>query len=148
MTVTDAVFDGAQLSLALDFSRGRGVYAMIDHLTINGINVYLRYDNLDDAWLISPFAMQDGRVSLGLCGDWNRRNLEEEDLARYPEAIQRMRDTGMVDISLGLTLLTPRAQLERVAALNDEDTAAAWARIDAAIAAAARPLTPTSPGTC
>ena len=124
------------------------MYALIDHLTINGINVYLRYDNLDDAWLISPFAMQDGRVSLGLCGDWNRRNLEEEDLARYPEAIQRMRDTGMVDISLGLTLLTPRAQLERVAALNDEDTAPHGRGSMRRLPRAARPLTPTSPGTC
>ena len=77
VTVTDAVFDGAQLSLALDFSRGRGVYAMIDHLTINGINVYLRYDNLDDAWLISPFAMMAGSASacaaIGTAATWRRR---------------------------------------------------------------------------
>ncbi len=115
VTVTDAVFDGAQLSLALDFSRGQGVYALIDHLTINGINVFLNYDNLDDAWLIDPYAMQDGAVSRGLCGDWSRRNLEDDDLARYPEAMQRMQDTGTVDISLGLTLLTPKAQLEHIA---------------------------------
>ena len=144
VTVTDAVFDGAQLSLALDFSRGQGVYALIDHLTINGINVFLNYDNLDDAWLIDPYAMQDGAVIRGLCGDWSRRNLEDEDLARYPEAMQRMQDTGTVDISLGLTLLTPKAQLEHIATYG-EDSAAVWAKIDAAIAAGRTPIEADDP---
>ena len=106
--------------------------------------MFLNYDNLDDAWLIDPYAMQDGAVSRGLCGDWSRRNLEDEDLARYPEAMQRMQDTGTVDISLGLTLLTPKAQLEHIATYG-EDSAAVWAKIDAAIAAGRTPIEADDP---
>lgn len=65
-TLTDAVFDGRELSLGLTFQTDRNVFTVINAVTINGIAAYRINDNLGDMWLYSPFSNGDGVYAKGL----------------------------------------------------------------------------------
>ena len=117
VSVTDAMFDGESLSLGVTFRLMQGerpVFALIDHLTLNGAPLLRETGNIEKMWLFHPLAPEAGETARGLTarlddGDTELRQVNE--LAR-----SLCRDTGKAEVSLGLTLMCPKDEVVCVSA--------------------------------
>lgn len=138
-TLTDAVFDGRELSLGLTFQTDRNVFAVINSITINGIQANRINDNFGDMWLYPPFSNGDGTYAKGLTATIDKGYMLSSMHAELEWMYEQIAINGQADISLSLSLLVPKQGLVSVDTYG-EDTAAMWREIDAAIAAGDTPI--------
>ncbi|HPJ03156.1 MAG TPA: DUF4179 domain-containing protein [Candidatus Limiplasma sp.] len=138
-TLTDAVFDGRELSLGLTFQADRNVFTVINSVTINGIDAYRTNDNLGDMWLYPPFSDGDGEYAKGLTATIDKEYMDSDMHAQLDWMYEQIAINGQADISVSLSLLVPRQSIVPVDTYA-EDTAAMWQAIDAAIAAGDTPV--------
>ena len=109
VSVTDALFDGESLSLGVTFrlkAGGKPVFALINHLTLNGAPLLRETGTIEKMWLCDPFAPGAGDVVRGLTARF------DDGDAALREGNERARslclETGKAEVSLGLTLLCPK----------------------------------------
>lgn len=144
-TVTDAVFDGRELSIGFMFHSMRNAYAVVDHVTINGVAAYRYNDSLSDMWLNrNPFASGEGDYAKGLSATIDPEYCFEPEQAALRQVYREIEETGHADISVGLSLLIPAQSLQTVDIYGD-DTAAMWKAIDAVCAAGDTPISSDEP---
>ncbi len=143
-TVTDAVFDGRELSVGLRFDVKQNVFAVIDHVTINGVKSYVLCDDFSDMWLADPFAACEGAYPAGLTVTIDRAYFGDEERKALPQLYKAVEEDGRVDCSVGVVLLVPKGKLTAVDIYGD-DTAAVWKAVDDAVAAGETPVSSMEP---
>ena len=143
-TLTDAVFDGRELSLGLTFQTDQNVFTVINAVTINGITAYRTNDNLGDMWLYPPFSKGNGEYAKGITATIDKDFMDQDMHAELDWMYEQFAINGQADISVSLSLLVPKQNIVTVDTYN-EDTAAMWQKIDAAIAAGDTPIALNEP---
>ena len=147
-TVVDTLFDGHNISLGLMFEGETRAFAVLDSITVNGVSLWLETSNLENMWVNGPDSEGESPTAYGLSGALDAEYLDleaPEARAAYDTAMRRMRQDGKADVSLHLTLLVPKAQLQPIEGLYTEDSRAAWQAIDACVAAGNTPIDSDEP---
>ncbi|MDD3409380.1 MAG: DUF4179 domain-containing protein [Eubacteriales bacterium] len=143
-TLSDLVFDGRELSFGLQFALTRNAFVVVDQVTINGVRAYEINSNLSDMWLCAPLEPLESACSRGVTVSIDKAYFDEADYAALEQAYQQIQQTGTADVSVALSLLTPKGELAPVN-IYTNDTAAMWEQIDAAIAAGQTPISQDEP---
>jgi hypothetical protein len=143
-TVTDAVFDGRELSVGLQFDAQQNMFVLIDHVTINGVDSYVLCDDFSDMWLADPFTVCEGIYSGGFTATIDRSYFGDEERTALAQVYKAVEEDGRVDCSVGLRLLVPKGKLQAVDIYGD-DTAAMWKAVNAAVAAGETPVSSMEP---
>jgi len=132
-TVVDAVFDGRELSVGLLFHAQRGVFAIINQITVNGVPAYRTNDTFGNMWLGGPCMTSEGDYMKGATATIRQDASGTSDSAALKAIHQSINESGSAEIGISLTLLVPNQKTTSVD-IGNPDTAAMWQEIDAIVA--------------